>query len=162
MSLQYRMSTMALLVLSACGKVSAEGGSDSRLFGDRTSVSRTARVLPAGTRVDATLNQAITSHSHKAGQMVLVTVTTDVRRYNGRVVIPAGSIFELRITKLQPGSGGDGVLTFAANYALIRGSRYPVKAEVLSVVHAMAGGEVVAGLGAATELRLTGELVVAK
>ncbi|MEO8029786.1 MAG: hypothetical protein ABJC74_12425 [Gemmatimonadota bacterium] len=162
MSLQHRISTLGLLVLSACGKVSAEGGNDSQLFGDRTSVSRTARILPAGTRIDATLNQAITSHSHKAGQMALATVTTDVRRYNGRVVIPAGSIFELKITRLEPGAGGDGVLTFAASYALIRGSRYPVKAEVVSVVHSMAGGEVVAGVGAATEIRLTGELVVAK
>jgi len=124
---------------------SASGGTLS----DRlVSFTSTTRTLGAGARIDASMAQAITSRSNKAGETVTATVAADAKDRNGRVVVPAGSAVELLITQLEPAknkSQADGKLTFQVTAATVRGQRYPMAAEVTSVPHTLKGRGVTAG-----------------
>ena len=49
------------------------------------------RVLASGTAISAKFDGGISSRTHKAGQSITGTVSSDVKDKNGKVVIPAGS-----------------------------------------------------------------------
>jgi hypothetical protein len=147
------LAALALTGLGACGRgtpavASADStGRDVTLvpagggfaLGDQPARSTSlARTLPIGSRIDATWGEAITSRSNKAGETVTIRVSADVKDANGRVVIPAGSTVDLRITTLTPAtnrSQEDGSLALSVTSAMIRGQRYALQGDVTSVTH---------------------------
>jgi hypothetical protein len=126
----------------------APSGGDGALSERLVSFTSTTRTLGAGARINATMAQAITSRSNKAGETVTTTVAADAKDRNGRVVIPTGSTVELLITQLEPAKNkgqADGTLTFQVTAATVRGQRYPMAAEVTSVPHTLKGRGITAG-----------------
>ncbi|MEO8451303.1 MAG: glycine zipper 2TM domain-containing protein [Gemmatimonadota bacterium] len=104
--------------------------------------------LAIGSQVSATLNQTLTSRSNKAGEVVMMTVASDVKDSKGRVVIPSGSPVELTITEIEPAkssSAADGKLTLAVSAVTVRGQRYALAADVTSLTHTLKGRGVTAG-----------------
>jgi hypothetical protein len=71
---------------------------------ERESSSRTAA---AGTSVEVTIRDEISSRQYSAGHAVEGSVSRDVVDSKGRVVIPAGSGVSLEITKISPSNAGD-------------------------------------------------------
>lgn len=93
----------------------------------------TARSLPAGTEVNATVTTEISSNTHKEGQTVAARVASDVKDASGRVVIPAGSAVNLTITSIRESenkSDNTGTLTLAASSVEINGTTYDLNGNV--------------------------------
>jgi len=157
------LAGLAVLGLLACGKSNQDvAGGDSAgrnlerapTYGggelnDRpVSYAPSTRTLAAGSTIDATMSQTLTSRSNKAGETVTTTVDADVKNAAGRVVIPAGSTVELTITDITPAknkSQADGTLTLQVTGVTVRGRSYPIAAEVTSVAHTLKGRGVTAG-----------------
>jgi type IV secretory pathway VirB10-like protein len=59
------------------------------------------RVLSSGTAISAKFDAGISSRTHKAGQKVTGTVTSDVKDKSGKVVIPAGSRVHVTIAAIH-------------------------------------------------------------
>lgn len=59
------------------------------------------RVLASGTAIAAKFDAGISSRTHKAGQKLTGTVSSDVKDKNGRVVIPAGSKVHVTIADIH-------------------------------------------------------------
>jgi hypothetical protein len=112
-----------------------------------------SRTLAAGSRIAATWGSAISSRSNRVGEIMTVSVVTDVKDARGRVVIPAASTVELRITQLAPATNrgqADGRLALTVASATIRGRRYPIHGDVTSVDHTREGR----GIGKAEAMKV--------
>jgi hypothetical protein len=59
------------------------------------------RVLSSGTAISAKFDAGISSRTHKAGQKLTGTVSSDVKDKSGRVVIPAGSKVHVTIAAIH-------------------------------------------------------------
>jgi hypothetical protein len=59
------------------------------------------RVLASGTAISAKFDAGISSRTHKAGQKLTGTVSSDVKDKNGRVVIPSGSKVHVTIAAIH-------------------------------------------------------------
>lgn len=59
------------------------------------------RVLASGTAISAKFDAGISSRTHKAGQKITGTVSSDVKDKSGRVVIPAGSKVHVTIAAIK-------------------------------------------------------------
>ena len=148
------LAALAVTGLMACGRGSPDvatvdsTGRDIALapagggfaLGDRPVVITAAatRTLDIGSRIDATWGEAISSRSNKAGETVTINVGADVKDNSGRVVIPAGSTVDLRITTLTPAtnrSQADGSIVLSVTSATIRGREYALQGDVTSVTH---------------------------
>ncbi len=75
------------------------------------------------------------------GDKARTTVTADVRNAAGAVVVPAGSSVELTITAIEPSrdKNSTGKLTLAVTGITVRGTSYPIGAEVSSVTSTLKG-----------------------
>ena len=63
-------------------------------------LANAATSLPAGTAIQVTIDQSISSKNAKLGQSVVATVSQDVTA-NGKVVIPKGSHAKLVVSSVQ-------------------------------------------------------------
>jgi hypothetical protein len=152
------VAVLALAGLAACGRGNQDvaladsagrnlalvppGGGGGALNDRPVSTAPTTRTLGTGSRIDASWGSAITSRSNKAGETVTISVDSDVKDKNGRVVIPAGSTLDLLITQLSPATNrhqADGKLALSVTSATIRGLRYSVQGDVTSVTHSLKG-----------------------
>lgn len=97
--------------------------------------------LAAGAPISGTLDQAISSRTSKVGEKARVTVAADVKNAAGAVVIPAGSSVELTITAIEPSrdKNSTGKLTLAVTGITVRGTSYPIEAEVSTVTSSLKG-----------------------
>jgi len=59
------------------------------------------RVLASGTAIAAKFDAGISSRTHKSGQKITGTVSSDVKDKNGKTVIPAGSRVHVTITAIH-------------------------------------------------------------
>lgn len=59
------------------------------------------RMLASGTAISAKFDAGISSRTHKAGQKITGTVSSDVKDKSGRVVIPAGSRVHVTIAAIH-------------------------------------------------------------
>ena len=59
------------------------------------------RVLASGTAISAKFDAGISSRTHKAGQKITGTVSSNVKDKSGKVVIPAGSRVHVTITAIH-------------------------------------------------------------
>jgi hypothetical protein len=87
------------------------------------------RVLSSGTAISAKFDAGISSRTHKAGQMITGTVSSDVKDKNGRIVIPAGAKVHVTIAAIHESerkSDKTGKLVLTATKVEIGGRSYPV------------------------------------
>jgi hypothetical protein len=88
-----------------------------------------ARVLATGTAISAKFDAGINSRTHKAGQMITGTVSSDVKDKSGRVVIPAGSRVHVTIAAIHESerkSDKTGKLVLTPTKVVIGGRSYPL------------------------------------
>ena len=107
-----------------------------------------ARTLAAGTTISTTALDSISSRHNKAGQTMRVKVASDVTDSKGRVVIPAGSVMTLSISKIAPSenkSDNVGTLVLVPTSVEIGGNSYDVTGTVTSVASTLKGRGVTAG-----------------
>lgn len=87
------------------------------------------RVLSSGTAISAKFDAGISSRTHKAGQMITGTVSSDVKDKNGRIVIPAGAKVHVTIAAIHESerkSDKTGKLVLTATKVEIGGRSYPM------------------------------------
>ena len=117
-----------MLVLAGClAGESADAPSD----GSAASVSRT---LDSGTRIDATLNQTISSNTADAGDAFTAEVVRDVTTAGGTSVIPAGSTIHGTITQVSPAGSTveEGTLTLAITSVTVDQTMHQLDAAIES------------------------------
>ncbi|MGH7584904.1 MAG: hypothetical protein ACREMH_01545 [Gemmatimonadales bacterium] len=107
-----------------------------------------ARTLAAGTTISTTALDSISSRYNKAGQTMRVKVASDISDGSGRVVIPAGSVMTLTISKIAPSenkSDNTGTLVLVPTSVQIGGNGYDVTGMVTSVASTLKGRGVTGG-----------------
>jgi len=90
----------------------------------------TSAMLASGTAITAKFDGAISSRTHKAGQKLTGTVSSDVKDKSGRVVIPKGSKVHLTIAAIHESenkSDKTGKLVLTPTQVVIAGRSYPLK-----------------------------------
>jgi uncharacterized protein YfiM (DUF2279 family) len=95
----------------------------------RTAAKVTTRTLGTGTAISAKFDGGISSRTHKMGQKLTGTVSSDVKDKNGRVVIPAGSKVHLTIAAIHESenkSDKTGKLVLTPTKVVIAGRTYPL------------------------------------
>jgi hypothetical protein len=141
-----RSLIVGLLVVAgvACSSSAAkeppkEGSDAGSVAGGETSDTRT---LIGGTRVEATLQDSLSSRINKAGETVRATVTSDVKDARGVVVIPQGASVLLTVAQLDPGNDQirpDGRLALVVNSVTVNGQSHALTAELEPVAHHLQG-----------------------
>ena len=115
---------------------------------DGTTLSKTSRAgstersLASGSRVNATIQDALSSRTNKPGESLRAIVSGDVKNARGTVVIPAGSTATLTIEQLEPGSDQvrpEGRLALVVKSVTVNGQVYPVSANLEPVAHHFQG-----------------------
>ncbi len=95
--------------------------------------------LPVGTTMDIAAADTISSRTAKTGDAFSARVVEDVRNAAGRVVIPAGSVVNGKITDVKPSPNPStpGTLTLSVASITVRGTSYPIEASVdsLETIH---------------------------
>jgi uncharacterized protein YfiM (DUF2279 family) len=92
--------------------------------------------LAAGTAISAKFDAGISSRTHKAGQKLTGTVSSDVKDKNGRVVIPAGSKVHLTISAIKESenkSDKTGKLVLTPTRVVIAGVSYSLSASAAAL-----------------------------
>src|SRR5690349_4481015 len=114
--------------------------------------------VPAGTEIDATLQDALSSKSAKTGDTFTAVVAQPVHAANGEVAIPDGTVINGEVTEAEQGKTlptvrGKGRLAFRFKDITLPSHRsFPVEATLLSVHDKKAGseGEVTSSTGGKT------------
>jgi uncharacterized protein YfiM (DUF2279 family) len=95
-----------------------------------------AATLAKGTAISAKFDDGISSRTHKAGQKLTGTVSSDVKDKSGHVVIPAGSKVHLTIAAIHESENkGDktGKLVLTPTAVVIRGHSYPLSGSAIAL-----------------------------
>ncbi|HEU4588324.1 MAG TPA: hypothetical protein VFS11_06735 [Gemmatimonadales bacterium] len=104
--------------------------------------------LAAGTAIDATLKDSISSRTNKVGDVIEAATTSDVKDASGRTVIPKGSIVTLTITAIHESenkSDKTGTLTLQPSEVKINGKSYKLAANIDAVATELRGRSTNAG-----------------
>jgi hypothetical protein len=132
--------------LTACGggeaKELPKGGTAGGGGGGGSAAATVGRSLPSGTRVSATIQDALSSRTNKSGETVHAVVSADVTDARGNVVIPAGSAATFTIDKIEPGSDQvrpEGRLMIDVASVTVRGQSYPLTATLDPIAHHLEG-----------------------
>lgn len=111
------LSTAVLVAVGALFIVAC--GDDAKRDTASASTARTIAVprreLAAGTAIDATIQDSITSRGNSVGDPVRAIVSRHVLDDSGRTMISAGAMVALRVAALHHGSAGaaDAIVTLA-------------------------------------------------
>jgi hypothetical protein len=138
------LTVLLSLSFVACTSGAAKDApnADAKTAGKTGIFSSSDRSLASGTRVNATIENALSSRTNKPGETLRATVSSDVKNARGTVVIPAGSTVQLTIEQLEPGSDQvrpEGRLNLLVNSVTVKGQVYPVSASLSPVPHSMKG-----------------------
>ncbi len=138
------LTVLLSLTFVACTSGAAKDASstDVKPAGKSGIFASADRSLASGTRVNATIESALSSRTNKPGETVRASVSSDVKNARGTVVIPAGSTVQLTIEQLEPGSDqvrSEGRLNLVVNSVTVKGQVYPVSANLSPVPHSMKG-----------------------
>jgi hypothetical protein len=94
---KYGLVALAAVALVACSRqVDVVSGGEVV-----AAVPANANSLPAGSVLEARLNQSLSTKSTKVGDSFTLTVTNNLVAQNGDVVVPAGATIEGRVTALR-------------------------------------------------------------
>jgi hypothetical protein len=122
--------------------------------------------VAAGTRVEATIDDTISSRHALVGDTFTARVTTDVRDAGGWIAIPEGSTVQGTITEVSsaPNSNSTGTLTLAVWSMTVRGSAYYVEASIDSLDtvqqgRGVEGGDVARVAGGAAAGAILGRVI---
>ncbi|MGH9760468.1 MAG: hypothetical protein ACREAC_06455, partial [Blastocatellia bacterium] len=98
-----RFTTLALAVLFAAFVTSTAANAQARHSGTGSGYDQYGRTstVPDGTVINVKMDSTLNSRDSHAGDKFTATVTIPVY-INGRVVIPAGSVIEGRVTQVTP------------------------------------------------------------
>ena len=168
MTKQYLYLGLLSLGLAACG--SGTGSDASAMSGGNTSgtakgttagkqaksggggfFSRLAssHTLAAGTTIEVTLHDSLSSRWNKVGNPIDASVSRDVVDGKGNVVIPAGSRAAVHISAIAPSKAGDnsgeGVLQVTVTSVTVHGVTHNGDAVVRNVPHTMKGRGITKG-----------------
>jgi hypothetical protein len=101
----------------------------------KTSDLPVSYMIPAGTRVDLTLNDELSSRKNKPGDTFTAKVYTDVRDASGNIVIKEGSTVNGSVVAVKPAPNRrtPGTLTIALSTVELDGKTFPIRATVDSV-----------------------------
>lgn len=141
-----RWSAIALVLVTAC----SQGGATPALPGTgdapnapaakvtAPTVRERAPAVPAsfnlavGTRIDATMNDTISSRHAHAGDTFTARVVRDVKNAGGAVAIPTGSTVHgvIRQVSPAPNTKSTGTLTLAVTNITVRGQSYDLNASI--------------------------------
>ncbi len=95
--------------------------------------------LSVGAKMDIAATDTISSRTAKVGDAFNARVVEDVRNAAGRVVIPAGSLVNGKITDVKPSPNPStpGTLTLSVASITVRGTSYAIEASVdsLETIH---------------------------
>ena len=93
--------------------------------------------VPAGTRLDLTINDELSSRKNKPGDVFTAKVFTDVRDASGAIVIEEGSTVNGSVVAVKPAPNRrtPGTLTIALSTVEMNGKTFPIRATVDSVQH---------------------------
>lgn len=129
------------LILASCGGGTGAGSGDTSAAA-ASAGSSSGRSLASGTRIEATIENALSSRVNKSGETVRATVSSAVADDQGRVVIPAGSVVTLVIDKLEPGSDQtrpEGRLMLDVRSVTVNGETFAVNGTLGPIPHEMQG-----------------------
>ena len=92
--------------------------------------------LPAGTSMNARLDQSIGTVSSRSGDTFSATVVNPVYAQDGSIAVPAGAILHGHITGVHNASvpGEQSVIRFAFDDLQMHGRTYPLTASISNVV----------------------------
>ena len=142
-----RLLAIALVLAAACSK----GGATPALPGTGDAPTTTAKdpakapakapaasgnvSLAVGSRIDATMNDTISSRHAHAGDAFTARVVRDVKNAGGSVVIPTGSTVHgvIREVSPAPNTKSTGTLTLAVTNVTVRGQSYDLNASIDSL-----------------------------
>lgn len=107
----------------------------------------TSYSLSAGTSLDISVRDTITSKNAKVGDTFTATVSSDVKDRSGHVVIPAGSIVEGSVMDVKPAPSptAAGTMVLAVKSVSVRGRSYDLDANIDSVATVMKNRGVTGG-----------------
>lgn len=102
---------------------------------DAAAVNLVSFTVPAGTRIDLTIDDELSSRKNKAGDTFTAKVHTDVRDASGRVVIESGSTVNGLVVAVKPAPNRrtPGTLTLALSTIEQDGQTYPIVAQIEEV-----------------------------
>lgn len=140
------LAGMLVVGLVACSPASAKpaAGTAARAVSNRPA----QRTLASGTRIEARIEDSLSSRRNKAGETLRATVSADVKDAYGQVAIPAGSIVGLRIAQLEPAtnkSQADGKIVLDVTSVTVHSQVYSVNAQVETTPHQLVGRGVTGG-----------------
>lgn len=95
-----------------------------------------SRTLAAGTSIAARFDAGISSRTHKAGQKLTGTVSSDVKDKSGHVVIPEGAKVHLTISAIHESerkSDKTGKLVLTPTKVVIAGRSYPLSGSAVAL-----------------------------
>ncbi|MGH7657745.1 MAG: glycine zipper domain-containing protein [Gemmatimonadales bacterium] len=109
--------------------------------------SSSGSTLSSGTSFAVTAAEEISSDENEAGETFSTTVATDVKDSRGRVVIPAGSTVNLRISEIESagGPGEAGKIVLMPQSVMVGGESYTLVASIDSVEHRLDAGGISTG-----------------
>lgn len=128
----------------AADKHTATGGAaaGSTLIADSAArVASDARTIAAGTAIEATIQEPVSSRTNSVGQPVKAVVSRNVLDGGGAVAIPGGASITLSISDLRPAKGAaaiDGSIALTMSSVLVRDTAYALSARVGNVAHLLA------------------------
>ena len=140
------LAGMLALGVVACSPASGKDADGSA--GRVVNYAPAQRTLAVGTRINATMDDSLSSRHNEAGETLTATVSTDVKDGGGHVVIPAGSAVGLTIAQLKPAtnkSQEDGTIAIDVTSVTVRGQVYRVSTQLDPVTHQLQGRGVTAG-----------------
>jgi hypothetical protein len=121
-------------------------------------------IVPAGTEIDATLQEDLSSKTNKTGDTFTAVIAQDVKASNGQVAIPAGTVVNGEVTEAEQGKTlptvrGRGRLNFHFRDMTFPSHRsFPITATLVSVKGKATGseGEVTSGTSGKTAAKDVG------
>jgi hypothetical protein len=154
----------------ACSTHEREDAAATHAAADTAALPPGALSLAIGTKVEATIQQSISSGANATGERVKAIVSRNVTDAGGRVVIPGGSEIVLTIAQLRPATGAaalDGAIALDATAVVVGASTYATKASVAAITHTLmpstsipANRDVVVTPGTRITLTLTQSLTI--
>jgi len=127
--------------IGACSPKGGQAGQPDRAVDQQTKASDQARdlpvsfTIPAGTHIDLTINDELSSRKNKPGDTFTAKVYTDVRDASGAIVIDAGSTVNGSVVAVKPAPNRrtPGTLTLALSTIETHGKTFPIRATIDSV-----------------------------
>lgn len=122
------------VLISACVACSSDAAKE------KGAPDRTPGVLVAGTRIDATIQGALTSRTNTAGDSTQAITSRNVIDGSGAIAIPAGSTVTLTVAQMEAGTDQvrpDGRLSLVASSLTVDARPYPISAALKEVPHHM-------------------------